>query len=191
MNWEHRTLRHEGAPLDLRERRNGVQAAAMRAISLLRQQQLETWPALQQGIAALQSVEYRSLLIDGTEIFLQHNPNRIVSSSARVDATSIASRPCFLCEKNMPAEERGIRFDDRLVLTFNPAPILDWHLVAIDIEHTPQRIARRITNLLDLAEQLGPDFVVIYNGPECGASAPDHMHFQAARTVAFAGIRLR
>jgi ATP adenylyltransferase/5',5'''-P-1,P-4-tetraphosphate phosphorylase II len=179
MTWEHRTLTHEGAALDLRLSK-GSARDTMHALGLLRQQQLAAWPALEQGIAGLESIQYRSVLLEGTEFFLQHNPNRLASSSAKVDARSIANRPCFLCHANMPPEEKGVRFDDRFVLTFNPAPILDWHLVALDIEHTPQRIADRMRNFLELAARLGPDFVVIYNGPECGASAPDHMHFQAA-----------
>ena len=179
MNWEDRTLTHEGVALDLRRSNDGARDI-IRALGFLRQQQLEAWPALEQGIAALESIQYRAMLLDGTDLLLQHNPNRMASSSAKVDEHSIASRPCFLCYQNMPPEEKGIRFDDRLVLTFNPAPILDWHLVALDIEHTPQRIAGRIDSFLELAARLGPDFVVIYNGPECGASAPDHMHFQAA-----------
>ena len=33
--------------------------------------------------------------------------------------------------------------------------------------------------MLFLAENMN-EFLILYNGPECGASAPDHMHFQAA-----------
>ena len=169
MNWEERMLRH--APADL-----------VSAVRALREEQYDSWPALRQGIDALNKVEYRSVVLEGVETFLQYNPQRIISSSAKVDQMSIAKRPCFLCSENMPVEEKVVRFDDRFVIAFNPMPILDWHLVALHIDHTPQRIEGWISSLLNLAARLKDEFVVIYNGAKCGASAPDHMHFQAAKT---------
>jgi ATP adenylyltransferase/5',5'''-P-1,P-4-tetraphosphate phosphorylase II len=46
------------------------------------------------------------------------------------------------------------------------------------VNHTAQSIAGRYEDMLDLAETLDR-FVIFYNGPQCGASAPDHIHFQA------------
>ena len=145
--------------------------------------QLEVWPDLRQGIDALRDVEYRQLNVNGTLISLQHNPRRITSSSAKVDQRSIAERPCFLCPANMPKEEQGVAFGEDLVLLFNPMPVLESHIVAVSLEHVPQRIAGHVDRFIDLMTALGDGFAVIYNGPRCGASAPDHLHFQAVSSA--------
>ena len=145
----------------------------------LERHQLQFWPDLRQGIESLRQVEYRDLTVDGAPILLQHNPRRIVSSSARVDIASIAARPCFLCPENLPNGEQGVRFGDDFVLVYNPMPVLEKHIVAVHVDHIPQRIAKRIDRFLELISALGEEFAVIYNGPRCGASAPDHLHFQA------------
>ena len=153
------------------------------ALAELEEQQRRVWPDLRQGIEALKRVEYRQLRINGTPVLLQHNPRRIVSSSAKVDQRSIAERPCFLCPANMPEEEQGIPFGNDFVLVFNPMPVLESHIVAVSREHIPQRIAGHVTSFLGLIDELGEGFAVIYNGPRCGASAPDHLHFQAVASA--------
>lgn len=149
----------------------------------LENRQINVWPALREGIDALRQIEYRQLDVNGASISLQHNPGRIVSSSAKVDQKSIAERPCFLCPANLPMEEQGIEFDEAFVLFFNPMPVLPSHIVAIYEEHVPQRIAGSVSTFLKLTTALGEGFAVIYNGPRCGASAPDHLHFQAVSSA--------
>jgi hypothetical protein len=153
-----------------------------RVRALIRQQQ-ETWPTLRKATAALDELQYKPLRVKGSEVFAQFNPARLVSTSAKVDAASIKERPCFLCPQNLPAEEKGVAFGGELVVLCNPFPVLRDHLVISSREHTPQSIlAERGDNfgaLLDLTRELGEEFFTLYNGPACGASAPDHLHFQA------------
>ena len=106
------------------------------------------------------------------------NPQRILSTMAKTDSRSIQERPCFLCGKNRPAEQTYLPFGHYEVC-LNPYPIFQRHLTIIDKEHTPQSMKGRFEDMLHLAENLD-EFYILYNGPECGASAPDHMHFQAA-----------
>src|SRR5947208_9508720 len=106
------------------------------------------------------------------------------STTALVDPESVAERPCFLCGANLPSEEEGLQFDENFVMYCNPFPIVDHHLTIAHREHYSQRIANRFGNMLDIAAAL-PGYFVIYNGPECGASAPDHMHFQAGSRKLF------
>ena len=142
-------------------------------------QQRETWPQLAQALTALEEVETRTLTINHAAVRLQHNPQRIVSTSARVDERSIRERPCFLCAKNMPAEEKGLPIGESLIALCNPFPVLDRHLVIVSRDHIPQQLEGHTPEFLELARSLGNRFVTLYNGPKCGASAPDHLHFQA------------
>jgi hypothetical protein len=111
---------------------------------------------------------------------VQFNPKRIVSTAAKVDQASIKERPCFLCLENLPPQELGIGFGHDLVVLCNPFPVLARHLVIASRRHTPQLIAGSFGAFLDLTSELGEGWFTIYNGPKCGASAPDHLHFQAA-----------
>jgi hypothetical protein len=96
-----------------------------------------------------------------------------------VDAATIQQRPCFLCPDNLPKEEKGFAFGDEFVVLCNPFPVLQDHLVIASRLHTPQRITGSFTEFLDLTRELGKDWFTLYNGARCGASAPDHLHFQA------------
>lgn len=145
----------------------------------LLKQQTETWPMLRGAVAAFDRVEHKKFSVKGSEVFTQFNPKRIVSTGAKVDAATIQKRPCFLCVENLPAEEKGISFGDDLVVLCNPFPVLRDHLVISSRRHTPQTIDGQIGTLLDLAKEFGREWFVLYNGPRCGASAPDHLHFQA------------
>ena len=136
------------------------------------------WPQLAKGLDGLARATTRAVRIDWFEIFIRHIPHRAISTTAAVDSESIAKRPCFLCAGNLPAEEEGLRFNDEFTLYCNPFPIVERHLTITHREHRPQRIANQLGNMLDVAAAL-PGYFVVYNGPECGASAPDHMHFQA------------
>lgn len=140
--------------------------------------QLATWETARANYAALAGVRVKELDVDGTPYKVQFNPARIVSSAARVDAKSISERKCFLCPGNLPPEQKGIPFGGHYRILVNPFPIFPRHLTIPDTEHVPQRIASRFPDMLDLARLL-TDYTVFYNGPHCGASAPDHAHFQA------------
>lgn len=149
-------------------------------IERLLESQCAEWPLAARNFDALRSVELREVAIPGWTLKVQFNPARIVSSGAKVDARSLAERPCFLCEANRPAEQRGIEWEGYTVLV-NPFPIFPRHFTIPALEHTPQRIAGRMAHMLRLAMAL-KGYTVFYNGPRCGASAPDHMHFQAGNT---------
>jgi len=140
--------------------------------------QRTVWPQLAAGIEALAGMRERVLERDGARVVLQVNPGRRASVHARVDPASVAARPCFLCPENMPVEEQGVGVGDLVVLP-NPFPIVPDHLTIPSREHKPQRLAGQERALLDLARALGSGMLVFYNGPRCGASAPDHFHFQA------------
>ncbi len=105
-------------------------------------------------------------------------PHRVGSTTAKVDAAAIAERPCFLCARNLPPEQRGLPWGDDWVLLANPFPIVGRHLTVVHRDHVPQRLDGQVAALLDLAAEL-PGSFVLYNGPRCGASAPDHLHLQA------------
>lgn len=140
--------------------------------------QLATWQTAHDNYAALDGVRVKSLDVDGIPYKVQFNPARIVSSGAKVDAKSIRERRCFLCAANRPPQQKGLPFAGHYEILVNPFPIFPRHLTIPDTEHVPQRIASRLGDMLELAREL-PDYTVFYNGPRCGASAPDHAHFQA------------
>lgn len=150
-------------------------------ISAFIDRQLEEWPLAAANYAALGKVCVKELNVDGMPFKVQFNPARIVSSGAKVDAESLKKRPCFLCEANRPAEQSGLNYKDRYTLLINPFPIFHRHLTIPDNRHTDQLIAGRIADMMDLAALL-EGYTVFYNGPRCGASAPDHMHFQAGNS---------
>jgi ATP adenylyltransferase/5',5'''-P-1,P-4-tetraphosphate phosphorylase II len=144
------------------------------------EQQLADWQTAADNFAALKNVKVKSFDVDGLHIKVQFNPARIVSSAAKVDAKSLRERKCFLCENNRPPQQHKIVWGRYSVL-INPFPIFPRHLTIPDNEHTDQLISSRIADMVQLAQEL-PDYTVFYNGPKCGASAPDHMHFQAGNT---------
>lgn len=149
-------------------------------VNALFEQQRRTWPLLRDGEAALTHLQKRTLTADDGTIVVQMNPARRRSTQAKTDAAAVAQRPCFLCPQNMPAEERGVAFDDLVVMP-NPFPILPGHCTIASREHEPQQFAPRVEQFLRLTQAIGPELAALYNGPRCGASAPDHLHFQAAR----------
>src|SRR5215831_17991014 len=153
-------------------------------IEELYSRQLRNWPQLAKGVAGLKQAKTRAVQIDWFTVFIRRIPHRMASTMAAVDRESVARRPCFLCEGNLPAEEEGVVFDEDFTIYCNPLPIVDHHLTIVHREHGAQHIANRFGNILDLAAAL-PGYFVIYNGPECGASAPDHLHFQAGSRVLF------
>ncbi|HTY39198.1 MAG TPA: DUF4922 domain-containing protein, partial [Bacteroidota bacterium] len=151
------------------------------SINLLDNQKA-TWPQLIAGYASLDSIRLRELFCGTYSVWLQFNPGRIVSTGAKVDAKSIKERRCFLCVQNLPAEQRGILYKNEFLILCNPAPIFREHFTISHVEHIPQLFGSYAHRFLELARDLSPRYTVFYNGPRCGASAPDHMHFQACPT---------
>ena len=151
---------------------------AARANALIEQQR-RAWPLLAQGTAALAEIETRRVPVAASEVVIQHNPHRIRSTAAAVDKGSVEKRPCFLCAENLPPEEKGIAYGEELGIFCNPFPILSRHLTVVHRRHVEQTIVGNFESLLALAADLAPDYFALYNGPQCGASAPDHLHFQA------------
>jgi len=147
-------------------------------IDHLWQRQLTKWDAVIKNYGYLANVTTRVVELGDSSIVLQYNPERLKSSSADIDDASLKARPCFLCDKNQPEEQETVMWEGRYKMQVNPYPIFSRHLTISALEHSPQRIDGRITDMMHLAKDL-PGYVVFYNGPRCGASAPDHMHFQA------------
>ena len=142
------------------------------------QRQLQVWDEARQRYRDLEHVETRELVTDTIALTVQWNPARIASTGAKIDAKSIAERPCFLCAKNRPQQQMHRVVDGKYELLVNPFPILPVHFTLPSLKHQPQRILPMYGEMLRLAEQ-HPDLTLLYNGPHCGASAPDHAHLQA------------
>jgi len=144
--------------------------------------QLSVWPLAAENYRSLKKAGSKVLSIGGLPVTVQLNPCRRISSEASLDKESINRRPCFLCPENRPAEQTNMEFEGRkgrrYRVTLNPYPIFPSHLVISSFEHTPQSIWHRYQDLLDFVRE-NNEYLGFYNGPESGASAPDHMHFQA------------
>lgn len=140
--------------------------------------QLEAWPEVKQRFEALKNIEVRTLDFGRLHLAAQFNPARIRSTGAKVDRRSIGERPCFLCEKNQPAEQQHLPFGGRLQLCVNPYPILPHHFTIPSRHHVRQEALPLFPDLFELTRKM-PHSVVFYNGAQCGASAPDHAHLQA------------
>lgn len=144
--------------------------------------QLSVWPLAAENYRSLKKAGSKVLSIGGLPVTVQLNPCRRISSEASLDKESINRRPCFLCPENRPAEQTKMEFEGRkgrrYRMTLNPYPIFPSHLVISSFEHTPQSIWHRYQDLLDFVRE-NNEYLGFYNGPESGASAPDHMHFQA------------
>ena len=149
-----------------------------RVVDKLIARQMRDWDVAGANYAALARAVMRSLKLGETTITLQFNPERRRSSAAALDKQSLASRECFLCSGNQPVKQKAVLWGDHYKIQVNPYPIFKRHLTIADLRHLPQRIAGRVVDMLQLASSL-PEFVLFYNGPQCGASAPDHAHFQA------------
>ena len=143
--------------------------------------QLQTWDEVRQRYRDLERVETKELVTDTFEMQAQFNPARIRSTGAKIDAKSIAERPCFLCAKNRPKQQMHRIIGGRYELLVNPFPILPVHFTLPTLKHQPQRILPMIGELLRLAQK-NSDLTLLYNGPHCGASAPDHAHLQAVKS---------
>lgn len=155
-----------------------TEAISNKTVNELLAEQLTSWDTARTNYEALQEVESKVLDVDGYTFRVQFNPARIRSSAAKVDPKSIQERKCFLCKDNLPAAQKGLKFGEGYTVLVNPFPIFLQHLTIPAVEHKDQLIRNRFVHMLELAERLS-GFVLFYNGPKCGASAPDHAHFQA------------
>lgn len=146
-------------------------------IKELVKEQLFAWPLARINFEGLKSIQTKSFSFGNFEVKVQFNPARIVSSGAKVDTKTIAERKCFLCAANRPEVQTSVDFGDYEILV-NPFPIFPEHFTIPRKEHVDQQILPYFTDMLELAKVMD-DYLLFYNGPKCGASAPDHMHFQA------------
>ncbi len=140
-------------------------------------EQVANWELARRNFAGLKTVQTKTFNFDDFDIKVQFNPARIVSSGAKVDAKTIAERKCFLCSEHLPTEQKGIEAGNYTILV-NPFPIFPEHFTIPHTEHIRQQIKPFFGDMLELAKAMD-DYLIFYNGPKCGASAPDHMHFQA------------
>ena len=146
-------------------------------VSSLFHEQVSNWELARVNYEGLNTVRTKTFSFGDFAMNVQFNPARIVSSGAKMDAKTIAARKCFLCTENLPAEQKGVDAGNYTILV-NPFPIFPQHFTIPRKEHIDQQIKPYFAEMLELAEALD-DYAVFYNGPRCGASAPDHMHFQA------------
>lgn len=154
----------------------------LKKISDLIEMQKEKWELLKNNYENLSSIKTREFEFENKitkRIIVQFNPHRIKSTTADLNENVIQNRKCFLCTNNLPEEQDGLIYNKNFLILVNPYPILKEHLTISKIKHTPQTIISHFHDLLDLTEDLSENFTIVYNGPKCGASAPDHMHFQA------------
>ena len=165
--------------MELKARRQMLQGKADimedSSISRFFNRQLEKWDDARHRFRDLKHVETKKL---SEEVRLQFNPARIMSTGAKIDKKTLGERPCFLCDKNRPKEQMSQQIDERFHLLVNPFPILPVHFTIPARKHQPQAIYKNYGEMHRFLS-LHSELMVFYNGPKCGASAPDHLHFQA------------
>lgn len=146
-------------------------------IDRLVEDQLRDWEEVRLRTMSLRDVKVKDVTVDGVPWRAQFNPARVVSTGAKIDKASIAARPCFLCRDNRPQCQHVHQWGNYEILV-NPFPIFPGHLTIASCRHEPQSVNGHVGDMLRLACEL-EGYTVFYNGPQCGASAPDHLHFQA------------
>lgn len=149
------------------------------AVKQLLADQVAGWSLARENYKELKNISTRELKFDNNITIKIHlNPKRAKSSTAKVDEASIKQRECFLCECNLPPEQDILPFGNSYNLLVNPFPIFEEHLTIASSQHVHQKIYGNFDTMLLLAREIS-SFLIFYNGPACGASAPDHLHFQA------------
>ena len=143
--------------------------------------QLQEWHTARDNHEALTCVWTRELASPKlpTPLHVQCNPARLVSTGAKIDKASIAARPCFLCEANRSTEQQALALNEEFEWLVNPFPILPHHYTIASKQHRPQRFRDAYEAMIQATKALPEEYIVFYNGPKCGASAPDHLHLQA------------
>ncbi len=148
-------------------------------VQQLIEEQLSNWQLAKKNYEELGGVLLREFEFDGFSVKLQFNPARIVSSAAKTDAKSIAARKCFLCAANREEAQKSVKWGSYDILV-NPFPIFSPHLVIAQCNHTDQSIVPYIRDMVEMTSLMS-DYLLFFNGAQAGASAPDHMHFQACK----------
>ena len=168
--------------LQARIRQNkGLTSTTASSVSRYFDRQLKVWDDARMRYRQLSGIQTRELPTDSLTLRVQFNPARIVSTGANISKQAIAERPCFLCEQNRPKVQMHKLIDGRYELLVNPYPIMPMHFTIPTRRHQPQNIAPMYSEMLKLLSRY-PDLTIFYNGPKCGASAPDHAHLQAGTT---------
>jgi hypothetical protein len=144
----------------------------------LLEEQKQSWADCSRGYALLDRRRERWVRCQGFSVVLQHNPGRMKSTVAAVADEDIRARACFLCSDSLPAGQKAVLFRKDYLILCNPMPVFARHFTVASLHHRPQAIAGSIRDLLRLIRDFGCGWTVLYNGPRCGASAPDHLHFQ-------------
>lgn len=138
-----------------------------------------SWALLKSNYLNLEKVQTREFSFDNFVVKVQYNPDRIISSSADITDEAAKARKCFLCIENLPVEQGGLVYNKNFVILTNPFPIFPDHFTISKKNHMPQTIIGNFAEFLEISRALGKYYTLFYNGPKCGSSAPDHMHFQA------------
>ena len=156
----------------------GVKGLPGLCLELLAEQK-KAWLDLRKGCDSFRDVREREVSCGGFSVRLQYNPGRIKSSLAAVGEKGANERQCFLCLDRLPEAQKGLLYRGAYLILCNPMPIFSSHFTVSHVEHRCQAIAENIEPFLQLISAFGSGWTVFYNGPKCGASAPDHLHFQA------------
>jgi hypothetical protein len=141
-------------------------------------QQLFNWQEFAVAHMAMKGAWLREITSGPHTMLVQFNQGRTVSATAALDEKTIRNRPCFLCVHHLPAAQKAVLYRKNFLILVNPYPIFAPHFTVVHVNHEPQELTGHLDVLLALAQDLGDSFTVFYNGPRCGASAPDHHHFQ-------------
>lgn len=139
--------------------------------------QKDNWETLKKNYELLSDAKVKELQIDNSQIKIQVNPERVRSTTAEVSHDTKTS-DCYLCEANLPLEQRFIKYYKEYNFLVNPFPILKEHFTVVKTKHTPQALSPYLNDMLLISRDVGERYVVFYNGPKCGASLPSHHHFQ-------------
>ncbi len=140
--------------------------------------QINVWAFAKKSYSELKNAERKNFLINGNRIIVQYNPGRAISTFAVTDEKAIAERKCFLCDENLFDEQIGLELNGKFTMLVNPYPILKRHFTIKFSEHVGQRITENFSDFLEIGKLLGENYFLLYNGPDCGASVPEHRHFQ-------------
>ncbi len=147
--------------------------------------QIDNWEFARKNYETLKELQIKEFEFSDTNIIVQYNPHRVGSTLALTDEKAIANRKCFLCNENLHSEQNGLRLTDNYTLLVNPFPIIPVHFTAKFNVHLPQKISENFYEILKGAKILGEKYFLLYNGPEAGASVPEHRHFQGGGKAFF------
>ncbi len=142
------------------------------------QSQIRNWEFAAANYQKLSNVKTKKFTVNNNSIIVQHNPERATSTFAETDETAIKKRKCFLCAKNLFNEQELLPLTENFSALVNPFPILSRHYTVKFNEHAPQKISENFDEFLEITDLLSDKYFVLYNGPDCGASVPEHRHFQ-------------